>query len=357
MYHYSAQFNQDFPALGNYFAGYQAFRQKQQFNLGVLEPEISIPIFSYDNVDRINTCSSKIVIIDSLHEGHYTSSNFYHLYDKSKHYVIFTNWFDRKKMPLPIDYTLVWHNYFLFDIARQYQNYNSWYFYTDKTYNFEYPKSCLFAHISNSTRLPRDILKDKFIQQLDVNNFIFRYQGIDYGKNINGVDVVASGADIVSQFNNHIQRCPGIDSNVYWRTISNNVYNMAYFQLVIESYFDKVYHGGFFVTEKTVKPLLTGQPFVIAAVPGYLQYLKSLGFYTFDSLWDESYDQETNDHTRLDMIADLCVKLQDFDWNANRKKIQRICNFNRLNFLNLSQLAEQEFLHYQNTLKNLSVIE
>jgi hypothetical protein len=157
--------------------------------------------------------------------------------------------------------------------------------------------------------------------------------------------------DIVSQFNNKY-----IERDVYWRTYSSEVYNMAHFHLVLESYFDSTVHAGFLISEKTVKPLLVGQPFVIAAVPGFLKYLKSLGFYTFDSLWDESYDQETDDHTRSNMIADLCVKLKDFDWKNNQTKLQNICNLNRLNFLNISKLAEQEFGQYENALKNLPVL-
>ena len=45
-----------------------------------------------------------------------------------------------------------------------------------------------------------------------------------------------------------------------------------------------------FFTEKTARPLLWGMPFFIHAGQYALQSLRELGFQTFDSLWDESYD-------------------------------------------------------------------
>ena len=45
-----------------------------------------------------------------------------------------------------------------------------------------------------------------------------------------------------------------------------------------------------FFTEKTARPLLWGMPFFLHAGQYALQSLRELGFQTFDSLWDESYD-------------------------------------------------------------------
>lgn len=63
------------------------------------------------------------------------------------------------------------------------------------------------------------------------------------------------------------------------------------------------------LTEKVFKPIVCGRPFVLAAAPGNLQYLRSYGFKTFSDWIDESYDQETNNDTRLDMIANEVAKL------------------------------------------------
>lgn len=48
---------------------------------------------------------------------------------------------------------------------------------------------------------------------------------------------------------------------------------------------------GWFITEKTVKPIATQTPFIMISAPGYLSYLKSKGFQTFDRLINEDYDK------------------------------------------------------------------
>jgi len=63
------------------------------------------------------------------------------------------------------------------------------------------------------------------------------------------------------------------------------------------------------LTEKTFKPICLGMPFILLSTAGSLQYLKSYGFKTFDSLWDESYDLETNDIARIEKISKLLQQL------------------------------------------------
>lgn len=46
-----------------------------------------------------------------------------------------------------------------------------------------------------------------------------------------------------------------------------------------------------FVTEKSFKPMAFFHPFVICGPKGSLAYLRSLGFVTFDNMFDESYDR------------------------------------------------------------------
>ena len=63
------------------------------------------------------------------------------------------------------------------------------------------------------------------------------------------------------------------------------------------------------LTEKTFKPICLRMPFVLVGTCGSLEYLRSYGFQTFDSLWDESYDQELDDDIRLEKIAQLLKSL------------------------------------------------
>ena len=63
------------------------------------------------------------------------------------------------------------------------------------------------------------------------------------------------------------------------------------------------------LTEKTFKPIAMGMPFVLSAPAYSLQYLKQYGFKTFDSIWDESYDQIVVDSLRTTEISLLLHKL------------------------------------------------
>jgi len=71
----------------------------------------------------------------------------------------------------------------------------------------------------------------------------------------------------------------------------------SYCNIVMETHFDADQSGGAFLTEKTFKPIKHGQMFFIAGPAGSLQVLRDLGYRVFDSVLDNSYDQEP-DHTQ-----------------------------------------------------------
>ena len=54
-----------------------------------------------------------------------------------------------------------------------------------------------------------------------------------------------------------------------------------------------------FLTEKTSKCLLTAKPFVLMSGPGSLKNLQKIGFTTYGSVIDESYDLEPTPHGRM----------------------------------------------------------
>lgn len=74
------------------------------------------------------------------------------------------------------------------------------------------------------------------------------------------------------------------------------------------------------LTEKTFKPICLQMPFVLVSTYGSLEYLRSYGFQTFDSIWDESYDQEIDDYLRIEKIARL---LKDID-DLSSDELQRL---------------------------------
>jgi hypothetical protein len=83
-------------------------------------------------------------------------------------------------------------------------------------------------------------------------------------------------------------------------------YEQTFLSLIPEtSYYD----DSTFFSEKIWKTIRVGHPFMIVSSPGMLETLKSFGFKTFDLWWDESYDNELDLRTRIDMIAQELVKL------------------------------------------------
>jgi hypothetical protein len=81
------------------------------------------------------------------------------------------------------------------------------------------------------------------------------------------------------------------------------------------------------LTEKTFKPICLGMPFILAGPRGSLEYLRSYGFKTFSSIWDESYDL-LPDNERLSAIADLVKYLGTLDQQKLQQDLAPIVEHN-----------------------------
>lgn len=95
---------------------------------------------------------------------------------------------------------------------------------------------------------------------------------------------------------------------------------------------------GNWITEKTVKNLYVGKPFLIMAAPHTLEKIKSYGFKTFHPYINEAYDQTENSYTRLELIKqeiDRISKMSYCELNLLNKQMIDIYQYNRNIFLNL----------------------
>lgn len=95
------------------------------------------------------------------------------------------------------------------------------------------------------------------------------------------------------------------------------------------------YHNKLHLTEKIFKPIVAQRPFMLAAAPGNLAYLKSYGFETFDRWIDESYDTIVDPDMRLQAIVDQTQKLCSMSNNDLRDMHREMMpvlehNFNHL---------------------------
>jgi hypothetical protein len=99
---------------------------------------------------------------------------------------------------------------------------------------------------------------------------------------------------------------------------------------------------GYYITEKTMKPIATRTPFLMVSTARFLDYLKSLGFMTFDSLIDETYDQQHRIQDRARLVVD---QLEDIIRNGSESfyhASQPILNHNQAKLAELVGLSQHD---------------
>jgi hypothetical protein len=113
-------------------------------------------------------------------------------------------------------------------------------------------------------------------------------------------------------------------------------YESTDIEVVLETLFDD---ARLHFTEKILRPIALAQPFLLAGSHGGLDYLKSYGFQTFDSVWDESYDNISNPYERLTNIVKTMKTISQWDPETRRKKLQQaqdIADYNKAYFFSES---------------------
>jgi hypothetical protein len=89
------------------------------------------------------------------------------------------------------------------------------------------------------------------------------------------------------------------------RSFKKEIYLDSYIHIITETNFEK----DIFPTEKLINPMVVLQPFILFGAPGYLKYIKKLGFKTFDGFIDESYDNEYHSGKRFEMLCNEIDRL------------------------------------------------
>ena len=85
-------------------------------------------------------------------------------------------------------------------------------------------------------------------------------------------------------------------------------YTSTAIEVVLETLFDDSRHH---LTEKILRPIACGQPFMLAATAGSLEYLRSYGFRTFSPVINETYDSVQDPVTRLSAIISEMRRIVD----------------------------------------------
>lgn len=110
---------------------------------------------------------------------------------------------------------------------------------------------------------------------------------------------------------------------------SRTDYKTCWFDVVLETLFDD---SRLHLTEKSLRPIACGKPFLLLGTPGSLAYLRDYGFKTFGNIIDESYDHETDPTIRMQKVITTMKQIQHWSSeqrNTAMQQIQQIVKHNK----------------------------
>lgn len=119
---------------------------------------------------------------------------------------------------------------------------------------------------------------------------------------------------------------------------AEDYFNDSYWSIVNERDFFETDFLGY--TEKVLKCFYFKHPFVVCGLPFTIEKLQSLGFLTFGHIIDESYDQETDNEKRFDMVCEQIEKLHKMNYAEHfilREKIKPILDYNQQLYIKLNK--------------------
>lgn len=88
------------------------------------------------------------------------------------------------------------------------------------------------------------------------------------------------------------------------------------------------------ISEKTIKGILSKRPFILVGSKGTLAQLKLLGFKTFESIWDESYDTIANPSDRMVASISLLTNLCNRPIGELAEQVREIVEYNYNHYCN-----------------------
>lgn len=131
----------------------------------------------------------------------------------------------------------------------------------------------------------------------------------------------------------NIQNINGQDQDIF-----EPPYNDSMCSLITESNVESTTE--IFITEKIYKAIIMKHIFVVYGNYKTLDCLKQQGFKTFDSIFDESYDQELSYQKREEKIVEVCQQIKNMDPKALYEKTQEIRDHNFETFFEKSNIIK-----------------
>ena len=152
----------------------------------------------------------------------------------------------------------------------------------------------------------------------------------------------------IVNYNLHNELKPNTHDSAASADYCGEDYTTTGIEVVLETLFDD---SRWHLTEKTLRPIACGKPFLLMATAGSLEYLRQYGFETFGGLIDESYDQIINPRQRLQAVIAEMHRISALDPESKTQlfiAMNTIAQHNRQRFFN--GLFGQVITEYQNNL-------
>lgn len=178
-------------------------------------------------------------------------------------------------------------------------------------------KNMYFDFLNGTRRSHKDFAYNYIKTNGLENKGFITYQGI-VRDNYNDTSHIFDSEGIDGTYN---------DSSVFYyghfmlrsSIVPYTIYNKSFYSLIAETNASNHFN---FYTEKIVKPLIAGRLFIVIAGKDYLKNLRKLGFKTFSTVIDETYDDEPDNFRRWSKAMDQMLYLTKQDPNKIYNQIQ-----------------------------------
>lgn len=260
-------------------------------------------------------------------------------FDLGKKYIIFSeSWWDETKYQWPkFDYSLIYFSWEIDDVKNRLANASNVYHHIYdvdmvKKYNPAYDFLCLVGR----GKWWRDQFIDKLKSELNLSNSLTSYFGESIGhSDLITLDIPYSRSKL--NFEKEFYSPQGNAQHQYEVSYFTKpeLFYKTKFSIVVET---EAEYNEYHVTEKTLKCLITGHPFVVMGTPRYLEFLKNLGFMTCNHLFSENYDQIDDLEKRMNAVVALAKKLQ-ISYTFNRSDLDAMQTHNIKNLFRLKNTA------------------
>ena len=292
-----------------------------------------VDVFELCKNNNIQFLNTNIVVVETLNQ--LINLLDINKFDLSKKYIILSesHW-DEKEYQWPgFNYSLVYISWEIEDIKNRLANSSNLYHYlleidVPEKYNPRYDFLCLAGRGKGW----RDTFINKLRSNLDLSNSLTSY----FGESLGHPDLLA--LDIP-----YSRDQKKFEKEFYSPTGNcKHQYVLSYFtrpELFINSKFSIVVeteaeNNEYHVTEKTLKCLVLGHPFVVIGTTGYLKFLQDLGFITCGHLFSEDYDKIISLEERINSVIDLAKNLQ-INYDFNREDLIAMQSHNLRNLFRL----------------------